>query len=95
MRDDLKHGKDYYRPGTQSYLDWLPVLVKRLEPYGLQIKKITEWQYRINGVLDLYPVNRRFHDLKKNRRGDYNDFVSFTLRFFRIPNTHREGGGNE
>ncbi len=28
-------------------------------------------QFRVNGVLDLYPTNRRFHNLRTNERGDY------------------------
>lgn len=81
---DKNKGKGYYKRGTESYINWLEVLVDRLRPYDVTIQKITEWQYRINGTLDLYPVNRRYHNIKTGKRGDYLDFVSFTVRYFNL-----------
>lgn len=36
-----------------------------------QVKKLTPYQYRINGVLDLYPIHRNYHNIKTNKRGTY------------------------
>lgn len=35
------------------------------------VKKITPYQYRINGVLDLFPTNDKYHHITKNERGTY------------------------
>lgn len=47
---------------------------------GYEIRKITPYQFRINGRLDIYPSNKRFHDIRDMRRGDirgikFRDFV--------------------
>lgn len=38
---------------------------------GYRVRRITQFQYRINETLDLYPVHRRWHDISLNRRGRY------------------------
>jgi len=48
-----------------------------------QVQKLTECQWRVNGVLDVYPTNRRYHDIKKNVRGGYDDVLSFCKSYFR------------
>jgi len=47
---------------------------------GFDIKTITEYQFRINDCLDIFPSNKRYHDLTKNVRGDirgktFNQFI--------------------
>jgi hypothetical protein len=49
---------------------------KRIEE-KYTVKYLTEYQWRINGTIDLYVVNRRYHDLKSNKRGSYQDMFSF------------------
>lgn len=48
----------------------------RLEA-NYQVKYLTPHQWRINGVLDIYPGSRRYHDIKKNQRGSYQDMFQF------------------
>lgn len=36
-----------------------------------QVEKLTPYQYRIDGVIDLYPIHRRWHWLETNKRGSY------------------------
>lgn len=43
----------------------------------------TPYQWRINGVVDIYPVGKRFHDIKRNTRGDYLDVFKFLSDFFK------------
>lgn len=38
---------------------------------GLTVQKLTDYQYRINSRLDIYPRNKRYHDIKTNKRGSY------------------------
>ena len=47
------------------------------------VRKLTQYQYRINGTLDIYPQNKRYHDIKNNKRGDYKDMIKFVNKFFK------------
>lgn len=38
---------------------------------GYDVQELTPYQFRINDALDLYPTQRRFHNLKTQRRGRY------------------------
>lgn len=58
-------------------------LAERLTQLGYDVKMFTEYQFRINGRLDVYPVNRRWHDIKENQRGDYEDIFDFCKKLFR------------
>lgn len=46
------------------------------------VKELTPYQWRINGVLDLYPVSRKWHDIKNNKRGSYRNVLEFCNWFF-------------
>ncbi len=62
--------------------DHFSKLIQRLSA-KYEVKKLTEYQWRINGVLDLYPTNRLYHDIKQNKRGTYRDAMGFCAQFFR------------
>jgi hypothetical protein len=61
--------------------DWIWDLIQEklevLIAYDYQVQRLTQYQYRINGILDIYPVNKRWHDLRSGDRGDYKELVSF------------------
>lgn len=46
-----------------------------------EVKEFTSYHYRVNGVLDIFPTNRYYHDIKKNKRGDYRNMVEFVTKF--------------
>lgn len=48
-----------------------------LAAYDYKVEPLTDYQFRINGVIDLYPVNKKWHDLRSGRRGTYKELVSF------------------
>lgn len=52
-----------------------------LQKLGLQIVKISPWHFRLGGVLDIFWTRQRYHDIKQNTRGDYNDLVSFAKEY--------------
>lgn len=56
--------------------------VEKLKVLYPDVKEFTEYQLRVNGVLDIYPTNRLWHDIKGKRRGRYNDVVQFCQNFF-------------
>lgn len=54
---------------------------KRLES-KYSIKYFTQYQFRVNGVLDIYPSSQRYHDIKANKRGSYKNMEGFIDSFF-------------
>lgn len=60
---------------------------------GLRIEMLTPYQYRINGVLDLYPTNRKYHHIRFNRRGIFSgDIERFVKRALEGVFTAPSGG---
>ena len=55
---------------------------KRLES-KYSIKYFTAYQFRVNDVLDIFPSSQRYHDIKKNQRGDYHNLEGFLESFFK------------
>jgi len=48
-------------------------LFNRLEKRGYEIKKLTSTHYRVEAVLDLYPVHDRWHNIADGNRGSWRD----------------------
>ena len=57
---------------------WDGMKAKLEEKY--QVKYLTNYQWRINGIVDIFPQSRRFHDIRKNVRGSYKDMFEFLTR---------------
>lgn len=57
-------------------------LGETLRRNGHKVHFFTPYQMRVDGILDIYPVNRRWHDIKRNERGEYNDLFIFISKFF-------------
>lgn len=58
-----------------------------LEAQGFRVRKLSDYQYRVNARLDLYPVHRRFHyhgdpRNRKGKRGGYRDALVVSQSFF-------------
>lgn len=51
---------------------------------GYIIRKLTEYQYRINEALDVYPKNAKWHDLENNIRGSFHgkNLATFVRKYF-------------
>ena len=49
----------------------------------LDVRKLTDFQFRVDGRLDLYPIHRRWHDIKTNRRGTYSTALAVAIRILR------------
>lgn len=56
-----------------------------LAPLGYRVRELTAYQFRVNNRLDLYPVHRRYHDLKTDRRGTYPTPVVIARRLLGDP----------
>jgi len=60
-----KAEKEAVLPGRQRQ-------IRELAQHGFVVKVINDgYHYRIHSRIDLFPVRRRWHDLKTNERGHY------------------------
>lgn len=52
---------------------------------GYHVEQMTEWQFRVNGVLDIYPKNARWHDIKRQKRGGFQgkNLARFVRKYFK------------
>ena len=73
MRDMRKGRCDLFEKKTITELEGLGYEVRRMSPY----------HFRINGRLDIYPANKRWHDIKLIDRGDIRGvtFVGFIKQY--------------
>lgn len=60
--------------------------VQELRNVGFDVKEISAFQFRINDRLDIFPSNKRFHDIKTMKRGDIGNgrFCEFVKEYFGI-----------
>lgn len=66
----------------QRRAERLPIRQKEIESLselGYTVRKLTEWQYRINNTYDLYPIHNRWHHLKTNKRGGAKNLRDFII----------------
>ena len=47
--------------------------IEMIRDCGFSVQRLTEYHYRIESVLDLYPTRGRFHHLKTGEKGSYNN----------------------
>ena len=45
--------------------------IMALKDHGFKVERLTPFQFRINDQLDIYPTNKRWHDVIRKERGDY------------------------
>ena len=77
--------RDYREEQKTRRLERLPKRTEEilsLSKLGFKVEQKTEYQFRINDRLDLYPIHNRYHDIEKNRRGGYKNVCEFVNRFF-------------
>lgn len=82
--ETFKAMKSFFRKERSQRRDeQIPDLLK-LADQGYDIRVVNEagYQFRVNGRLDIYPTNKRWHDLKKNKRGGYESLLDFIPSFF-------------
>ena len=58
--------------------------IKEFRDMGFDVKEVTPFQFRFNDSVDVYPSNKRYHDLTKGVRGDIRGigFTKFLRQFF-------------
>lgn len=64
----------------------LPIRSQRildLRRRGYTVEQKTEWHFRVNGRIDLWPIHNRWHDLETNERGGAKDLAIFVKEHIR------------
>lgn len=55
---------------------------------GVHVLRVTDYQFRVNEILDIYPTNKKYHVLETGERGEYQDIYDLVKRVI-----NKQGGG--
>lgn len=69
--DDFKTYREAQQERRAKRLPVRQAEIEALVEAGYTVRKLTEFQYRVNDLYDLYPIHRRWHELKTGKRGNY------------------------
>lgn len=84
---ELNEETEFWREQREQYkvrrAKRLPIRQKQIESLApeYKIEKKSEYHYRINDVLDVFPVNNKYHVLALNKRGKYNNINNLLRRY--------------
>ncbi len=73
---DAEDFRDYRTEQKKRRANRLPIRteeIMNLETKGYTVEKKSDYHFRINNQLDLFPIHNRFHNIKTNKRGGYRD----------------------
>ena len=76
--------KDYRERQKERRQKRLPVRTKEiidLRNKGFKIEQKSEYHFRINDILDVWPTHNRWHYLKENSRGGFGHIRGLIERF--------------
>lgn len=82
MSEDSELWQAYREEQKQRRSERLPIRQEEIESLsekGYEVKRLTAYQYRIDGRIDLYPIHNRWHDLKTGRRGGHKHLPTFIM----------------
>lgn len=74
-KEQRRHGSKNQREGEEA----LEVLVA----WDYEVLRFSEWHFRVNRRLDVWPVSRKWYDNKTHRKGIYpkGELESFVKEF--------------
>lgn len=80
--EESRFWQQYREEQKQRRADRLPDRKAEIEALSplVNVEKKTDYQYRINDTLDLYPIHRRFHNIKTGKRGNYTRYLDKLLK---------------
>lgn len=78
-----KEEREAYKQRRDKRLAIRTKEILALTEFGYTVEMKSEYQYRINDIVDVFPVNNRFHDIRTNHRGHYNNIKPFLLKALR------------
>jgi hypothetical protein len=59
--------------------DW----VEKLKKDGFTVRMIEFYQYRVNEILDVFPMSKRYFDIKGKHWGYFDNLPMFVREFFK------------
>lgn len=87
MSEASEEWKDYKQDQKDRRSERLPIRVaaiNSLRELGYTVKELTEFQFRINDTVDLYPIHNRWHDIKTGKRGGCAELRYFIIKHYPI-----------
>ena len=78
--------KEYKHKTRERRDKRLPIRTKEicaLVHDGFSVERMTDYQFRINNHIYLYPIHNRYHDIKTNKRGGYGNIKTLMQRLFK------------
>jgi hypothetical protein len=72
-RKEQKERRETRLPVRQSEIESLSDL-------GYVVEKKTDFHYRINGTIDLWPIHNRWHNIKTGKRGGAKNLKEFIIK---------------
>lgn len=75
--DDFKEYREAQQERRATRLPIRQQEIESLSDEGYNVIKLTDYQYRINGTYDLYPIHNRWHHIKTNKRGGAKNLADF------------------
>lgn len=77
MGDDMRAYKEAQQKRRAERLPIRQKQIEALSDNGYSVKKLTDYQYRINDTYDLYPIHNRWHNIKTDKRGGAKNLSEF------------------
>lgn len=75
--------KEYRKAQQERRAARLPVRTKEicnLVMDGYSVERMTDYQFRINDRLDIYPIHNRYHDIKSGERGGFKTLKGLLMK---------------
>ena len=81
--DDFKEYRASQKERRAKRLPIRHAEILALKLKGYDIEKKSDYHFRINKCLDVWPIHNRWHDIKNDRRGGYKSITIFVDNFFK------------
>jgi len=75
-QNDFQFWNEYFRERRTARREADTVEIEKMKAAGMDVRQITEYQFRFWDFLDVYPTNRRWHNIKTGKRGGYGDICN-------------------
>lgn len=82
-RIEMSDWDGYREAQKERRKERLPVRTEEilsLRDIGYTVEKKTDYQFRINGLIDVYPIHNRWHELSTNKRGGAKNLKDFIVK---------------
>lgn len=77
--DDYKQRREEQQQRRAERLPIRQLEIRALSP-DYEVIELTPYQFRINRMIDLYPIHRNWHNLKTQKRGTYKTAIEIVKK---------------